>query len=107
MAVETDADRAIFVNADDFGAGVTWTRAGPGGAVATFDAIFDAEYELITGPYLEEGAEGSTPRIVARLSDLPAGATQGDGVAVGTQSFKVVEMKPDGRGMTEVRLQEV
>lgn len=109
MPVETEDDRALFVDADEFGCAVSWTR---GATTAGFSAIFDEEYLAIVSPLLDGGAEGSGPRILCRSSDLPAGARQGDTVVVvhpvsgQATSFKAVEMMPDGTGMTAVRLQE-
>lgn len=104
MPVESDADRRLFVEEDDFAVGVSWVHSG---GTATFPAIFDAEYQLLTSPYLEGGAEGSTPQIHMCSADVPATGAQGDTVAVNATSYRVVEFKPDGTGMTVVRLQEV
>ncbi|TPN79966.1 hypothetical protein [Mesorhizobium sp. B1-1-2] len=109
MAVETAADRALFVDADEFGASVTWTSAS---GSSTFPAIFDAEYQLLTVPGLEAGVEASGPQILFPSSSLPADAAQGDGVQVtdpatsAVSFFTAVEFKPDGTGMTIARLQE-
>ncbi len=108
MAVETDEDRALFVDADEFGCVVIWTR----GTSTTFSAIFDEEYLAIASPMIDGGAEGAGPRLLCRSADLPFGARQGDSVVVvhpvtGVSTYyKAVEMMPDGTGMTSVRLQE-
>lgn len=104
MAVETDADRAIFTDARDFGSTVTWTSAG---GSADVPAIFDAEYMLLASELVDGGIEGSGPTLTMRLADVPSDAAHGDMVTVGGADFKVVEFKPDGTGMTAVRLQEV
>lgn len=104
MAVETDADRAVFVNGDEFGQAVTWTKKG--GVAVQFSAIFDSEYRLLTSALLEEGAEGSAPVLLCRSSDLPAGAANDDSVQVAGASYRVIEIRPDGTGMCEVRLME-
>lgn len=109
MPVETEEDRALFVDADEFGCAVSWTR---GVATTAFSAIFDEEYIAIASPLLDSVAEGAGPRILCRSSDLPAGARKGDTIVVvhpvtgQATSFKAVEMMPDGTGMTSVRLQE-
>jgi hypothetical protein len=91
MPVETDADRAVFV--DD-------------GGTASFTALFDADYQLIAPPFLDGGAEGAGPQITARSSDIPAQAVHGDAVTIDGRAYRAVEFKPDGTGMTVVRLQE-
>lgn len=109
MPVENAADRAIFLDPADFGTVVSWAR---GLAVTSFSAIFDADYQLISNAYLDEGAEASGPQFVARSADLPAGAVKGDSVSVtdpvtgGQLLFTALEFKPDGTGMTVVRLME-
>jgi hypothetical protein len=103
MPVETDSDRAVFIDDDDFAVPVSWVHAG---GTATFSAIFDAEYQLITSAFLDGGVEGSGPQILARSTDIPALAKQGDSVTVKATVYTAVEFKPDGTGMTIVRLQE-
>lgn len=115
MPVETAADRLVFLDTDEFGASVVWTSEA--GASAPFPAIFDNEYRLLISDLAPEGAEGSEPAIMCRTEDLPADAEQEDtlaitqldeaGASVAVGSFKAVEFKPDGTGMTMVRLQEV
>jgi len=102
MPVETDADRAIFVDDGDFAVAIIWTHAG---GTATFTAIFDADYQLLTSPFLDGGAEGAGPQIMARSSDIPAQAAHGDAVTIEGREYRVVEFKPDGTGMSVVRLQ--
>lgn len=104
MPVETDADRALFVDADEFGASVSW-QVGVAAAV-TVSGIFDADYNLLTNPLLDEGMEGASPRLLLPSADLPAGAGHGDTLTIAAVSYTVVEIKPDGTGMSEVRLQE-
>lgn len=110
MPVETAADRAAFVNADEFGVAVAWDRAG---TVSTFDAIFDADYQLLATAFDEGGQEGAAPQIVCPSSSLPFGAAHKDTLTVTNPetlaligTYRVVEIKPDGTGMTTVRLQE-
>lgn len=109
MAVETDADRRLFVQEDDFAVPVAWAHAG---GTANFPAIFDAEYQLLASSFIDGGAEGSTPQILACSADIPAAGKQGDAITVkpgtaGAATYRVVEFKPDGTGMTIVRLQEL
>lgn len=113
MAIETDADRAIFVSADDFGVKAVWTSAG--GASAPFDCIFDSTFMAMTAGELEFTQEGAHVRIEMRSTDVPDDSDNDDTVQTGSvvadvfvasASYKVVEFKPDGTGMTVVRLME-
>lgn len=102
MPVETDDDRRLFVQDDDFAVPVLWAHSG---GMAHFYAIFDADYQLLSSAFLDAGVEGASPQIHACSADLPPAAAQGDGVTVAGGSYRVVEIKPDGTGMTIVRLQ--
>lgn len=104
MAIETDDDRRLFVEEDDFAVPVLWDRAG---AVVSFPAIFDADYALLASPFIDGGVEGAAPQIHCCDTDLPTGRTQGDIVTVKAKAYEAVEFKPDGTGMTVVRLREV
>lgn len=109
MPVETEDDLRLFVDADDWAVPVAWTS---GGGTFPFSAIFDAEYQLLTPNFVDGGVEGSTPQITACSADIPDDAEQGDTVVVnvGTpkaETYTVVEFKPDGTGMSVVRLQGV
>jgi hypothetical protein len=108
MPVETDDDRRLFVDADEFAVPVRWTSAG---GTALFSAIFDDGYALLALPDIDAGVEGSTPQILAVGADIPADAAQDDTLVVrfglpNAKIYAVVEIKPDGTGMTVVRLQE-
>lgn len=108
MPIETDDDRRLFMQVDDWAVPVAWASAG---GTSVFSAIFDAEYQLLTSPFLDGGAEGSTPQLTVCDADLPAQAAQEDTVTVNVSTpkakdYRVVEIKPDGTGMTIVRLQE-
>lgn len=103
MPVETDADRLLFVSEDDFAVPVSWVHSG---GTATFSAIFDDDYRLLPSEFIDGGAEGSAPQILAVSTDVPATGKHGDAVTVNAKAYRVVEFKPDGTGMTVVRLQE-
>ncbi len=104
MGVEGVDDRRLFIDADDFAVSVSWAAAG---GTVTLSAIHDAEYQLLETPYLDGGVEGATPQIMAVSADLPPTAAHDDQVTVKGRLHRVVEIKPDGTGMTVVRLQEV
>lgn len=103
MPVETEADRRLFMQEDDFAVPVSWNRAG---VVSTFPALFDDTYALIDAPFIEAGVEGSSPQIHCCTADLPPDRVQGDTVTVDGKAYQAVEFKPDGTGMTIVRLRE-
>ena len=104
MPIETAADRAVFVAADDFGALATYTPAG-GVAVPGIAGIFSRpsiEVALDTVTALD-----AKPTYFCRSADLPdaAAGDAGDALAIeGAGSFEVISLKPDGSGMTLIVL---
>lgn len=115
MAVETDADRAIFFDPDEFG--VTATVTPSAGAPFDVEGIYD-------GPHMNRGvrqsnqydgnaseASGQTPTFKGRMSDMLAVKAERAVIAIppcaglpegGT--FRVRDVKPDGTGLTVMRL---
>lgn len=113
MAVESAADRAAFVNADEFGAQATYTPAG--GAGVTISGILIEPSERVLG---EPGLSMSeAPEFTVRSADLPTGARGGEhggdqlaipGSSPGTdRRFRVRLIEPDGTGMSRLTLTEL
>lgn len=102
MPVESAADRAAFVSTNDFGASIIYTAEGQ--SAVTLSGIFDNEYLLQPVEGMETGAESATPKITCRTADLPADAAVGDELTVDGVDYAVVELMPDGTGMSEIRL---
>lgn len=106
MAVESAADRAAFVNAEEFGVTATYT---PGvGSAVTLSGVFDEPTEQrFDGP----GLDVSMPTLLVRTADLPGsiapGERTGDIVTIGARNFEPRTAEPDGTGMTLLRLEEV
>jgi hypothetical protein len=102
MAIEDDDDRALFLDPDDFGVAVTWTRSG---TPSTFDAIFSRPATLVDGAG-EVAMIDRTALLYCRESDLPAGAAEDDPVAVAGQAvtFLCAAVRPTGDGMAFVDL---
>lgn len=106
MAVESAADRAAFVNADEFGVTATWIVAGEEGV--SIEGIFDeANERRFDGPGLDVVA----PMIVVRTADIPeramAGEHTGDRIEIGDRVFSPRTMEPDGTGMTRILLEDM
>lgn len=105
MAVESDEDRAVFV--EDFGVEITWTRGDT--PLPVFLAIFDRPTVIVEH---EPEAAGTLSR-VATLScpeaSLPAGATEDDRVSVADvdEEFACSTIRPDGTGWCVVDLKRV
>jgi hypothetical protein len=104
MAVETAADRAVFLAADDFGVEAVYTPAG-GAAGPTFCGLFDAPtISVAVGDEAETLDARAT--FFCRAADLPEGAEggAGDTITLGDATYEVAAIEPDGQGMTLLRL---
>jgi hypothetical protein len=104
MPVETAADRAVFVNPDEFGVEATYVLNGGGTYGVT--GIFDAEYDAIVQD--EFGAAGvvvNPPQFEMREADLPKGWGDGDEIIIAKEVYKVRVHERDGTGMVNLRLE--
>lgn len=108
MPVESDADRLSFVDNDEHGVAMTITA--PGGSPNLVEGIFDEGYDLLADFGDGEGVSGSKPTFTCPSKLLPDGGPVGSVLLLEvngkSRTFKVVEPKPDGTGMTELRLHE-
>lgn len=99
MPVESAADRAVFLNPDEFGLFITW----PG-------SPFPIAVMLQSGTLLiptQDGPDVQTREatLVVREADLPPGHDQDDVVTLGGETYQVVSILPDGTGMAVIRLE--
>ncbi|WP_315804039.1 hypothetical protein [Bradyrhizobium sp. SZCCHNS3002] len=104
MPIESDADRAAFVNPDEFGAVAIYTPAG-GAASAPFHGQFDDPSDMTD--INDVMTIDVRPTFFCRAVDLPGAASTGagDGLQVaGEGTFHVVSIEPDGTGMVLLRL---
>lgn len=102
MPVESDADRAAFLDPGEFGATGSYTPAG--GAAVGLDGILDAPWLRIEG-VAEAPITSASPSFLCRAADLPDGAAQGDAFALGGVTYAVRELRPDGTGMVLLDLE--
>lgn len=103
MPVETAADRAAFLA--DFGLTAAYTPAGAG--ATTLTGIFDNDW-LDLDVEGEVGVASRSPRLVCRTSDLSdAGGSPNDAtLVIAGVTYKIRVEKPDGTGMTELKLEK-
>ena len=90
MAVESDADRAVFLSSADFGISATWNST-------SFDVLFLNSYELLT--IFEIQIEASNVSAYVKDSDI-SGLARGETVSINSVAYKVRDIQPDGTGMT-------
>lgn len=114
MAVESDSDRMIFLNPDDFGVEAVYEPRNGGGSVPVA-GIFDNEHKPFdpnrwpgTDYQQQMGAHFSStvPSFVCRTTDLPDRGKQRSKLTVEGRVYKVHDVKPDGTGITVLLLTE-
>ena len=101
MAIETDTERLIFLDTDDYGQSATYTVQG--GSAATIKGILDKESDDIEGGG-EVGVVYSTTTFTCRTSDCSS-ASFGDALVTGGVTYSVRVVEPDGNGMTVLTLE--
>jgi len=97
--VETADDRLIMLS--DFGVDCTYTPSG--GSPSTIKTIFLNEYYSVDAGTV--GMEMSQPIAVIRTADAP-NVAHNDTFVVNSVTYKSVNVRPDGTGMTEVALEQ-
>ena len=100
MNVKTDDMRLQFLK--DFGVTDATFTDTSAGTTATITALLRNEY-LEVEVEGEVGVESSAPFALARTSDVP-NIAQGDTLQISGTTYTVVEVQPDGEGMTDLRL---
>jgi len=100
MAVETAADRAVFVDPDDFGAVATFQPAT--GAALSVSGIFDA---AASRAFADPMIATNAPQFVCASAGLPARAADGDMLTVDGATYHVRVIDHDGTGMALLTLE--
>ncbi len=101
MAVESAADRSVYLDVDDFGTAATYTPAG--GSAVALEGLFDSGFEEVELPgSIDASLALSRARLVVRTADLPAGSADGDAVVIASIDYVVKVLAGDGEGLTEL-----
>jgi len=98
-----DEDLTAFFSTDDFAVTATWTPDGD--TSSTITGIFDNEYiEGIGGG--EVDFEASQPMFLVKTADVP-NVAQGDQLYFNNTYYRIVNVQPDGTGLTVLILEEL
>lgn len=90
MPFDESMDLDAMFSADDFASNAIWNGK-------TIQIIFDNEYVAqLTG---EVPVASASPRATCRTADVED-AVQGDRLKVGTVTYNVIGVEPDGTGVT-------
>lgn len=107
MAVESAADRAAFVNPDEFGVAATYVVAANGATVEIHGLFDEPADETFAAP----GMMGGEVTFRCRVADLPAGSANGDQLSIPGTSPRSADLwrrrkaQPDGRGFVVLQLE--
>lgn len=74
------------------------------GQIVTVRGIYQAAHQMVE--IVQDAPVSSIrPVLTVRAADLPESPQEGDGVEVAGESFRVVDVQPDGFGMLKLVLQ--
>jgi hypothetical protein len=108
MPIESAADRAAFVNPDEFGVMLRYLV--PGRASAFIAGVLDMPTRDVLAGDIGVSASGA-PRVLIRAADLPKTAAPGentpDRVMLDGVTYEPRLAEPDGTGMLTLTLEEV
>jgi hypothetical protein len=108
MTVESPADRLAFLSPAEFGDTAIYTPAG-GSPVPGIAGIFNRPHidTSVSLSGIDVTTSDNRPTFICRSADLPLAAQSGDAgdrLAIGADSYQVLDLQPDGTGFTEVVL---
>lgn len=101
MPLETSSDLDAFFDTDTHGVSVSYTPSG--GSSSSINGILNNEYQLVDAG--EVGVEAQVPVLTVKTSDVSAVA-HGDTFVISSTTYKAVNIRPDGTGITEIMLEE-
>ena len=102
MSLENDATLGFFFSVNEFGTEAKWKQSGS--SYVKVVGIYDDPYiSASAGGMVEFSA--TSPTFMAKTSDFN-GVAYGDALEVGSKSYLVIEVMPDGTGMTTLTLEE-
>jgi len=93
----------IYFSTDFFAVSATYTAQGTGATPQTITGIFTKEYIDDAGGAI--GVEGNVPVFHTKTASVP-NATQGDSLVIGSTTYKIANVQPDGTGETVLILEE-
>lgn len=101
MALETAADLAGFFDTDAHGVSAVITI---NSSSSTISIIFNNEYFAID-PGTGMQIDGTQPVVTGRSSDM-SGVDNADTISINSVAYNIVDVQPDGQGVTQLVLEE-
>ena len=103
MAYDFASDLGTVFRTDEFAE--TALYAAGGLPPVSIPVIFERPYTASEFAQSEASIENASPKAFCRASDV-AGAAHGDTLTIGTKTWHVVEVRPDGTGVVALILSE-
>ncbi len=100
MSLETAQDLLNFFDTDTHGISASVTIDG---TATSISVILNKEYFAIAGESVD--VDGTQPVVTCRSSDV-AGIDTSDTIAISGITYNIVNIQPDGTGMTVLILQD-
>ena len=101
MAIETDTQRAIYFDTDDFGTSATFTDVSAGTS-STVKGMFDKDSQEIVG-MSDVGIMEDVTTFHCVTTDVSS-AVFDDTLLISSTTYKIKKIEPDGTGMTKLTL---
>ena len=101
MAIETDTQRAIYFDTDEFGTSATFTDVSAGTS-STVKGMFDKDSQEIIG-MSDVGVMVDVPTFHCVTTDVSS-AIFDDTLVINSTTYKIKKIEPDGTGMTKLTL---
>jgi hypothetical protein len=103
LRIESDEDRAAFMDPDEFGEHVSYRQGGLD--VTSFYGLFEQTSATAAGEYGGAILHRVT-QLTCRTQDLPTDAADGDTLTVRDHAYTVRTVEPDGTGLSVLRLEQ-
>ena len=101
MAIETDTQRAIYFDTDEFGTSATFTDVSAGTS-STVKGMFDKDSQEIIG-MSDVGIMEDVPTFHCVTTDVSS-AIFDDTLVINSTTYKIKKIEPDVTGMTKLTL---
>ena len=101
MAIETDTQRAIYFDTDEFGTSATFIDVSAGTS-STVKGMFDKDSQEIIG-MSDVGVMEDVPTFHCVTTDVSS-AVFDDTLVISSTTYKIKKIEPDGTGMTKLTL---
>jgi hypothetical protein len=103
MALNLNDDLVAMLSVDDFG--VSATHINEFGVATTLEGIFDNSYSAVDSGMGSVTFADSNPTFTGRTVDFTE-IKYGDKLEIGTVTWIIREIMPDGTGVTELTLEK-